>query len=95
MQTAAIYRCSSPGKPDVYQDTPCAKDVLQSDVSGRVLSSDSLTGEFSGRIIRPKPGEDDLRMRIRVTRGGEEYHATVFTPDKGWQPVQTALTTVF
>ena len=31
-------------------------------------------------------------MRFRITRNGERYQATVWTPDKGWQPIQTTLT---
>lgn len=90
---AAIYRCTTPGKPDTYQDSPCQKDAVQSDVSGRVVPSDPLTGEFSGKILspKPKPDEEGQRMRFRITRNGEQYHATVWTPDKGWQPIQTTL----
>ena len=38
--TAAIYRCSSPGKPDSYQDTPCERAKTQVVVPGQVARSE-------------------------------------------------------
>jgi hypothetical protein len=89
---ATIYRCTTPGKPDSYQSTPCDAGTAQADVSSRGASGDPLLGEFSGRIVLPRPEKD--RVRLRVTREGGQYSVFLLLEQQGandWRPIPAKL----
>ena len=89
---ATIYRCTAPGKPDSYQSTPCDAGTAQADVSSRGASGDPLLGEFSGRIVLPRPETD--RVRLRVTREGGQYSVFLLLEQQGandWRPIPAKL----
>jgi len=89
---ATIYRCTTPGKPDSYQSTPCDAGTAQADVSSRGASGDPLLGEFSGRIVSPRAEKE--RVRLRVTREGGQYSVFLLMERQGandWRPIPAKL----
>jgi hypothetical protein len=91
--SAAVYHCTSPGKPDSYQGTPCEAGTAQAAIPTQAPSGDPLVGEFVGKVVdpKPKPGKGEETMRFRVTREGHQYSVSMLTGSEGWAAYQGEL----